>query len=421
MNSQIKMKIQEKIADIYQIYLLCDRNASQTLKYTKITRPTLHKYIRIQECLDHSLLEYLDKKGKEKLKIGDAINLCDSVFNPEQQYQIFQSYIKSPQSDRIRILNEKTTCSICCDVNQNFEFTPCCKTPICNTCFSKTFESCIQDIIFKPIQCPFCNVEFNLRYVRWFLMGLTKDKNVFWRNTKGYLKSLELSSIYSKNLYNKYNHLIGLIETKQNYYINDEEPNFKDLLGEELYFGACTECTPRVTNNALISRREWRRVMLCDIPKQCGNGEGGILVLQPEMFRCVVCKSRDEDYENGEFKKCPHCGIKTIKPDGCNYIYCRDHRWCFICNERLEDNNNGHNHHYYTGAGSGPYSNQCRQSIQSESPKFLIQGKCDCSACKEYGGRPLCRTLECMNRTDAIDPNEKENPMFHTYCSECRN
>ena len=70
MNSQIKMKIQEKIADIYQIYLLCDRNASKTLKYTKITRPTLLKYIRIQECLDHSLLEYLDKKGKYQKQTG---------------------------------------------------------------------------------------------------------------------------------------------------------------------------------------------------------------------------------------------------------------------------------------------------------------------------------------------------------------
>ena len=73
------MNIQDKILDAYQYYLLCNRNVSKTLLYTKITRPTLLKYIRIQECLDHSLLEYLDKRGKEKLKIGEAIDLCNMV------------------------------------------------------------------------------------------------------------------------------------------------------------------------------------------------------------------------------------------------------------------------------------------------------------------------------------------------------
>ena len=37
------------------------------------------------------------------------------------------------------------------NVNKNFEFIPCCNGVICENCLSKTFESNIQDIIFKPI------------------------------------------------------------------------------------------------------------------------------------------------------------------------------------------------------------------------------------------------------------------------------
>ena len=56
------MSIQAKILDAYQLYLLSNRNITETLKLTKITRPTLMKYIKIQECLDFEILEYLDKK-----------------------------------------------------------------------------------------------------------------------------------------------------------------------------------------------------------------------------------------------------------------------------------------------------------------------------------------------------------------------
>ena len=63
----MQMSIQEKIFDVYQLFLLSDRNITRTLQLTKITRPTLVKYIKIIECLDYSLLEYLDKKGKEQV------------------------------------------------------------------------------------------------------------------------------------------------------------------------------------------------------------------------------------------------------------------------------------------------------------------------------------------------------------------
>ena len=85
------MKVTEKINDAYQLYILSDRNIIKTLQLTKITRPTLGKYIKIMECLDFSLLEYLDKTKKEKLSLTDAIHLCDNVINPETQFNIFQN------------------------------------------------------------------------------------------------------------------------------------------------------------------------------------------------------------------------------------------------------------------------------------------------------------------------------------------
>ena len=210
--------------------------------------------------------------------------------------------------------------------------------------------------------------------------------------------------------------MIDRIERKQDYIVQDDKPNFKELLGDELYFGSCSECTPAVTDRILIGRREWGRLEMCNIQRQCGNGEGGILVLEPQMFRCVICKSKDENYEDGEFKKCPHCGIKTVKPDGCNFIYCGDHRWCWICNERIENNEDGHNKHYWTGPGTSPYSFQCRESIQSENDRYVIRGKCDCSSCKNYGGSPLCQSIDCMNRTEQIENSEE----FHKYCNACQ-
>ena len=415
------MSIQAKILDVYQLFLLSDRNILKTLRFTKITRPTLIKYIKIIECLDFSLLEYLDKKGKEKLKINDAIYLCDNVMNPDQQYKVFHTFHTAQKKDKIRCLNESMTCAICMDTNAYFEYTPCCKTPICETCFSKTFETYIQDTIFKSVKCPYCNTNLDLTYVKWYLKNRIQNDTELWRKTKTFPKKCHFNLSYQINLYNKYLTMISRIETFQNYYINDIEPDFKTLLGEEKYFGACSECLPLFEKDdlAVIPKRRWNNFDIADIPRECGNGEGGILVVEPRMFRCIVCKSKDEDYDDGEFKKCPHCGIKTVKPSGCNFIYCGDHRWCWICNERIENNENGHNKHYWTGPGTSPYTNQCRTSINSNALSYVIEGKCDCSACKEHGGAPICKNIDCMKRT-FVKYISDGNDMFNAYCVECQ-
>ena len=107
-------------------------------------------------------------------------------------------------------------------------------------------------------------------------------------------------------------------------------------------------------------------------------------------------------------KKCPHCGIKTLKPSGCNYIYCGDHRWCWICNERIENNNNGHNHHYWTGPGTSAFSPECRVTLETDTPDHVIK-RCPCKHCRKRDFKPLCLHLECNNT--AIDYKKK-------YCKE---
>ena len=410
------MSIQAKILDAYQLYLLSNRNITETLKLTKITRPTLMKYIKIQECLDFEILEYLDKKGKDKLAIGEALKLCDNVMNPEQQNELFLDFIKTKKTERITFLKEETTCLICADSSNHFEYTPCCNTPICNDCFLKTMETNIQDIIFKPICCPFCNKGLSLIFLRWFLKENKKSLETWRNNNLNYDKNKYI--FYKQNLYNKYVTILNKIEDKRNYYVVDEKPDYKALLGEENFYGACSECTPVFHKREFQRVRGWNRVSVCETPRACGNGVGGLLVLQPEMFRCVVCKSGDENMDDGEFKKCPHCGINTVKPDGCNFIYCGDHRWCWICNERIENIGNGHNKHYWTGPGTSPYSNRCRESIKSDSDRYVIKGNCDCSACAPHNGAPICRNIDCMNRTSLIHVRGQE--MFNIYCDTCK-
>ena len=107
-----------------------------------------------------------------------------------------------------------------------------------------------------------------------------------WRNTKGYKKDLLYNKNYMRNLYNQYIRTIEVLQHNNQIFLTNDNPNFKELLGEEKYYSACTQCTPTFNKNSnLIKRRDCRYLQVCDIPKQCGNGEGGLLVIEPEMFR----------------------------------------------------------------------------------------------------------------------------------------
>ena len=411
-----KVKMTEKIDDVYVLHLLNDGDIKRTIKFTNIKMPTLKKYIRIKEELDIELYSLLDGKGKNKLTMGVALNICDNILNPIHREELSIELCDTDKNERNEKIIELTTCDICCDININFEKLPCCNHFICESCLMQTIESKINDISFTGIKCPFCNVYFSIHYITFLLKGRYSEKKESWRDTTKYYKSVKYPyHIYPRNLWYKFMGIIGSIENKQDYIIPDHETNMDPLFGDEFYFGPCSVCTPVVIKH-LDQKRNFRRLRIGSVEKRCVDDENRLVVFQPDMFKCEICKSRDEDYDNGEFKQCPHCGIKTLKPSGCNYIYCGDHRWCWICNERIENNNNGHNHHYYTGRGTSPYSDRCRESIGFDAPKFVIRNNCDCSACAPHGGAPICRNMDCSNRTD-LD----ENNNFHKYCKDCLN
>jgi len=196
---------------------------------------------------------------------------------------------------------------------------------------------------------------------------------------------------------------------------------------ENHIFGPCYRCQDskpplRLSYARLKSREIRKHLNICIIPRQCANADGELFEPKKEMFVC-------EDCTDGTYKKCPHCGIKTLKPDGCNYVMCGDHRWCFICEERLEVTHGGHNEHYYTGPGTSPYTNRCRQSMNlNDKPRFILN-TCNCYDCRQSNGLPLCRTLDCMNRTFYVNHGtrfKKERPAYeverkpNAYCKTCQ-
>ena len=413
------MSVAEKIDEVYILYCLSGRNVKKTLTLTNIRRPTLNKYIMIKERLDLTLFDHLDqKKGQKKLTLEMAMYICKNVLNPEYQNHIFGEIQGLPKIQMKQRIHELSECLLCADQSCNFELTPCCGQFLCEGCLSRIALSEIEDLTFKPIKCPFCRVSFTLNELKRMMVTkhLRRSPGMdLWQITNDYYGSLTFNYTYSKNLYNKFMRILeeiefhlGLIGTEERMKLSSRD--YEGVIGTDIYYGCCTSCTPDTSKTRNVNYQQLR---ISSVEKQCAMGDGELVVLDPGQFLCTICKSFLEDPEDGTFKKCPHCGINTLRPEGCNYVRCGDHRWCFICNERLENNPSGHNEHYYTGLPrASAYASSCRQSLNQEKPKFILK-TCDCSGCKDHDGAPLCRELECMNRTS------KDKDSFKTLCEEC--
>jgi hypothetical protein len=353
--------------------------------------------------------------------MGEAQLFLKNILNPQHQLELLPQVIALPKSQRNTSgFRELSNCMICCAYIPHFEQTPCCGNFLCIDCLMTTMETAILDVAFHGVKCPFCNEHFSLEYIRWLMVERYDSYPLSeWRKVTLHSKYTNLWSykgIYADNLYYKLTSLLTTIENlRRPFKLNPSEPNgMAKLLEGDEYYGACSGCTPPINRNR--KRRNYGHLQICSVEKQCANAENGLVVLRPEMFRCMVCKSYDDDYNDGVFKKCPHCGIKTVKPEGCNYVRCGNHRWCFVCNERLPNNHDGHNTHYYTGPGTGPYSARCRVTMKSSKPTFVLNS-CACSECQPNHGAPLCRETECMNRTTSTQCGT----MFNVYCDACNN
>ena len=391
----VKMLLTEKIRECCYYYSLCDKNVTKAMTYVNnVSRATFSKYVRIGEMLEYNILMDLDKKGKSKLTVGFAEDLATTIYNPDFQLQIYDQISNLSNKQKKEKLPTLLDCLICCEKTGHQIRLPCCNTFICIECLYTHMDTIINDIAFVGIKCPCCNVSMKEDFIRKMLLS-SKHTNLKWMNNIVYLKDYirhPAKKTYYHNLLRKLLAIIRKTERIVDKNIDIQTFDFDELVlsDEPKYFGICQGCCPEIR----FHRPVWNfnSIKVTTVDKQCVNGEGNIVVLKPEMFTCKACKGE----EDVEIKKCPHCGVRTVKPDGCNYVVCKDHRWCWICNERLEINHEGHNVHYWMGPGTGPYSDECRQSMNYDAPKFILP-TCNCYYCHKNGGKRLCKTLECNN------------------------
>ena len=254
---------------------------------------------------------------------------------------------------------KESCCELCCDtISYEYEF-KCCKYIICSKCIFEHIKTTIEDLQFKAIKCPFCNI----------VMEYNRIYQICRKN-----KAIEYSDKYKLGFKQ-------LIKYKK----ASDIQKLDSILNKNKIYGECIDCT-----------------LLVGIKKECANAEGDIVILRKEMFICDSCtpeRFKSRTYEELPYKKCPHCGILgKPNPGQCNYLYCSDHRWCYICQARLPLDNLGHNHHYWTGKGSSAYDFNCRVLANSNQNKYVLE-TCDCSDCTEREGKGLCTNETCSNLT----------------------
>jgi len=379
----------DKIDEVCYYNALCNGSYAKTKECIKsISFPTIRKYVAIGENLDYELRPLLEEKGAKKLSLGLALKLCE-VPNRDYQYDIYKRMCSRNLTNKQKITSfeDYIECSICCEKNYFQENLQCCGQFICVDCLYKTIVNTINDIAYTGCKCPYCSSYFSKKYIFDILTFNRKNKLYRWLYN---IPQLYIQREYYRNIWRKMKAIIERIEIIQDKLI-DEDYNFKNLVSsdeKEKYYGVCIECAPPLTNNTQI----FTNIKVNTVDRECVDGEGNIVVLNHDMFRCENCGDKDNEY-----KKCPHCGIKTLRPNACNYVICGDHRWCWICNERLPNTHEGHNVHYWTGPGSSPYSNYCRTSINYGATDFVID-YCECSNCLPHNGFKLCKTLNCYNR-----------------------
>jgi len=423
-----------EIQNILYLYNLADEKYENFKLLSNINYNILRRSILIGEGLDYEILLDLDKTGKGKLTYQVAESLAKNIINMNEQIELYEKIKGKKDKDKLLLIKGAMECMICCESKPLKEIMKCCENKICQPCLLTILRKDLANYYFKGCKCPYCNEYLSIEYIRYLINDIKYDTKTNWlssyydyepwRYTKYYKKKefmKDSDKILYYNIYSYYLKNIHIIENVQNKVVYDQVTNIDYLLepiDNELakIYGECFICCNQM--HKILNRRRpqhYNRLNLGNINKECVNQDGELLNITPDLFKCVVCKSREEETDNIIIKKCPHCGVRNMKPDGCNFVVCGDHRWCWTCEERLENNNDGHNTHYYIGPGSSAYSDKCRVSIGSDAPTFTINGKCKCSSCKKHGGGALCRTSECMNRTTFM-PNKK----FNKYCDYCQ-
>jgi hypothetical protein len=415
------------IDDVYMNYLLCNKDLQMISSISKKSKATIKKYIDIKENLHDDLYQLFSTK---KITIDIALYLIKHIFNPEHQLCIYPSLINFKTPDKKIKISQENICDICCGNSKLFEITPCCQNKLCLSCLRNIVLSSSKDIQFQLLSCPFCRDIFPLDYL--YMILKVGDMKSFepWRNKYEYEYNYKIYNdekfgrcikYYLHNTIYKYKY--NLQQIIQSNHIDDHS---LEMIKEELtnhIYSNCYHCVQKWYGNHkrfhekqyFSDNSKMKYISLGTIEKQCVNND---TPLKRNMFLCQPCFDK---HNSGEFKKCPHCGIKTLKPNGCNFVKCKcGNKWCFVCNLRLPNTHEGHNVHYYIGYGSGPYDDHCRISTNYKGETHILQ-ECNCKYCRERNGAPLCKNIDCYRPTNFNKKysQTKKGLFYNMYCDQC--
>ena len=398
------MSLTDSIIEANYWFSLYNRNYTKTCNHVNISYLTLKRYISLGEDLEFSILDELNKKGKGKLTIKCALELIKNYNNPYHQLEIYNQIKGLSNKDRTITIKNGTECPICYNVSCSQMRFGCCNVFVCIDCIYDYYESVVKDIVFKGFRCLNCNTQLHRKDIISLFKKPKLDNTWMLKQDK-----FNKNRILYRNMFSFFMYFIRKIERIQKRRINRNTLDFEGLISNDppLYYGVCSYCSPPIDN---LTVNNYRRIKVKPIEQQCVNEEGNIANLHKIMFKCEECTVRDN--VEVTFKKCPHCGIKTIKPLECNYIICGDHRWCFICNERLPLSHEGHNVHYWMGNGTSAFSNSCRRSSNYPEEDYVLR-TCDCIHCRKRNGAPLCMDIDCFKSCDVSE----DGIHFNKYCS----
>ncbi len=408
------MSITGEIDDIHIHYLHENKNVKTISQYRKKSVATIKKYITIKEELDMDLYPLLN--NRRELTLDIALTLCKLILNPLLQMKIFPSLQGLTSKDKKTAIKDFTLCTICCDSKNILEVLPCCNNILCTECLINIIKTSVNELIFQLVCCPYCRDLLPIDFLRDLTKSRIRKSNTGiherreyysidqWRYTSNYLNKINHRFLYN-NLFKKYHAIIHHLQRRDN----------MDM--DENHYGYCYTCIKnqyetkdRFINNLYRGQMYFARLRIVEVPKNCVQD----VELNESMFKCEPC--RDEE-ENVVIKSCPHCGIKSIKPINCNYVKCACRNfWCFVCNMRLPDSNEGHNIHFWRGRGTSAYDNACRVSTNRYGEKHVLQS-CNCEFCRKRNGAPMCATIDC--RRLALENTDDSDYKYNQYCFVC--
>ena len=408
------MSITQEIDELYVHYSLLNKDLQQLTHYSKKTYQTLKKYITLKERLDIELYPLLD--NRKELTQDIALTLCKEILNPNIQIQLYPTLKGLTTKEKKAKIIDSKQCDICINSRTISEVLPCCGNIICFHCLLSIIESSINGICFQMVRCPYCREKIPLKFIR-DIVRLNKTSNIRmgrcsfepWRNTAEYVDiTRNYGSFYLHNLYRKY-HMIYT------------ELSREDITMDTHHYGYCHKCIRdnyRTKDNFMKKHKlriihKLDKLHIARIPKRCAED----VEIKDTMFICNPCRDKKVI-----IKSCPHCGIKSLQPDGCNYVRCEcGEYWCFVCNVRLPGTHEGHNVHFWMGKGTSAFDDHCRMSKDYKAEKHILQS-CKCMYCSERQGAPVCMNIDCGRPTTTRKEykKDKQGLYYNQLCDVCR-